>query len=553
MSTQEIITSLGTVDTIKNTYDKVKGTFKDDTITKDDNPNFGIVYQFADVAALLDIAEQLDIAKIIDKHVTKRKQGLSIGEYMVLAAINRAVQPVSKNTFYDWFNETVLQEYFPEGNKHSLSSQSFWNHMTEIDQDTISDIEDELASRIVETYGLSTDCLLFDNTNFITYIDTDNTAKIPQRGHSKEKRSDLKIIGLSLMATGDYNIPLFHDTYPGNIHDSVQFINIINQLKKRLSLLTDNQENVTLVFDKGNNSDKMVELLNNDVLQKLHFVGGLRLNQCPEVQSLKIKQYAPLIGESFGGTSAYRLSKLIYGKEFTLVITDNPKLRKEQLKGFNNNILKCKDKLRLLQNSLKLRAQGKITKGKRTLTSVAKNVKTILSPEHMKKVFSYNIFDSNNKIKLDYKFDRKKYNYLVKYTLGKTVLFTNRYDWSNEQIVSTYRSQFHVEETFKQLKNTKYVSFRPVRHFTDKTIRVHAFYCVIALTLASLLKLEMDKLGFKESINAILKDLNKSKQILTYSIKNNKNNTKVAKTFSKPSLMAKAIIEKRDLKKYSIK
>ncbi|MDR1085999.1 MAG: transposase [Deltaproteobacteria bacterium] len=71
--------------------------------------------------------------------------------------------------------------------------------------------------------------------------------------------------------------------------------------------------------------------------------------------------------------------------------------------------------------------------------------------------------------------------------LGKTILFSNRNDWSNEQIVAAYRAQFHVEEDFKQMKNIKYLSFRPVRHFTDRTIRVHAFYCVLALTLCCLL------------------------------------------------------------------
>jgi transposase len=57
--------------------------------------------QFRDVAALLNIAERLGIADIIDEHVSKINQGLSIGSYMVLAVINRAVQPTSKNTFFD--------------------------------------------------------------------------------------------------------------------------------------------------------------------------------------------------------------------------------------------------------------------------------------------------------------------------------------------------------------------------------------------------------------------------------------------------------------------
>jgi len=64
--------------------------------------------------------------------------------------------------------------------------------------------------------------------------------------------------------------------------------------------------------------------------------------------------------------------------------------------------------------------------------------------------------------------------------LGKTVLFTDRKRWSNEQIVSAYHSQYHVEEAFKQMKDTVFLSFRPLRHFTDDKTRVHAFCFALA-------------------------------------------------------------------------
>jgi transposase len=448
---------------------------------------------------------------------------------MVLAAINRAVNPVSKNTFYEWFSETVLGSSFPKGTEKTLSGQSFWNHMTELDQDTITKIEDEITENIVKMYNISTDCMLFDNSNFITYINTTNTATIPQRGHSKEKRSDLKIIGLSLMASSDYNIPLFHESYPGNKHDSCQIIDIFEKLERRLSKINNkvNTDNITLVHDKGNNSEALIKLLENGGPHgKIYFVGGLRLSQCPELLKIKKEQFTPLIGNGLKGTSAYRSEKQIYGYKFTVIITDNKKLRKEQLEGVNANIIKCKNELNLLQEKLKERAEGVIVKGrKRTVLSVTQNVKNILAAEHMKKLFTYKISsDDNGNISLTYEQDIQKYNDLVDNFLGKSILFTNRDNWTNEQIISTYRAQYHVEENFKQLKNIRYLSFRPVRHFTDKTIRVHAFYCVLALTLSSLLRLEMEKLGHKKTINSILKGLSKAKQSLHFFLNIGSNN-----------------------------
>jgi transposase len=86
-------------------------------------------------------------------------------------------------------------------------------------------------------------------------------------------------------------------------------------------------------------------------------------------------------------------------------------------------------------------------------------VEEMLKAEHMKKLFQSTVEKKDEIISFTYYLDNSKYDYdyVVNKCLGKTVLFTNRYDWSSEQIVSTYRSQFHVEEAFKVLKNIKYL------------------------------------------------------------------------------------------------
>ena len=53
--------------------------------------------------ALYDLASRLSIIDLIDQYAPKRDQGLSIGQYMLLAAINREVGPKSKNQSAEWF------------------------------------------------------------------------------------------------------------------------------------------------------------------------------------------------------------------------------------------------------------------------------------------------------------------------------------------------------------------------------------------------------------------------------------------------------------------
>jgi transposase len=272
--------------------------------------------------------------------------------------------------------------------------------MTELDQNSISAIEDEISKRVIENYDISTECLLFDNTNFFTFINTTNPATIPQRGNCKEKRTDLKIIGLSLMVSPDHNIPLFHETYPGNRCDSKQFLEIINKLNLRCLKITNNSNNITLVFDKGNNSDDIVNIIEDPTILDLHFVGSLRFNQCPEVLNFSQDDYSPLKGEQFSGTTVYRYQKTIYQKNLTIIATDNQNLREAQLRGLEANIKKCEAALDELKQRLAKRENGMITKGKKpTFESVSKNIKNILSGDHMAKIFSYGVDTTGGHIK----------------------------------------------------------------------------------------------------------------------------------------------------------
>ena len=494
------------------------------------DPQYVKVYDFAAVTALYSVAERLNVGRVIDDITGKRKQGLPVSSSILLAAINRAVAATSKNTFYEWFDKTVLYKMFPIANEKNLSSQGFWNNMSLLDEDKIRKIEDEITKRVVEQYSIDTQCLLFDNTNFFTYLNTLNPSTLGKRGNSKEKRVDLKIVGLSLMVSPDHNIPLFHETYPGNTNDAKQFSNIIIKLKNRYKTLGKGDCEVTLVFDKGNNNeDNIRELLETNPCP-FHFVGGLRLNQCPELLDFPKSDYV-MLDDSFNGTSAYRSFKRIYDKEFTVVITHNPELFEAQMRGILANIATCEKALSALSEKQLLREAGVITRGKKpTAESLEKNIQKILSTEHMKEIFDVTVTGKNNQTPMImFSLNDKRFAELQERILGKTILFTDQSGWTNEQIVNAYRSQYHVEDAFKQMKDTKYLSFRPLRHFTDDHIRVHAFYCVLALTLTNLLNKELEQMGHVMSVRRMLDAFQSVQQVISvYSIDKGKPTVKTA-------------------------
>jgi hypothetical protein len=77
-----------------------------------------------------------------------------------------------------------------------------------------------ITLRAVEMSGLDCSSVALDMTNFATFIDTRNKrAPVAQRGKAKQKRSDLRLVGLGLVVTRDGGIPLTWHAYPGDKPD----------------------------------------------------------------------------------------------------------------------------------------------------------------------------------------------------------------------------------------------------------------------------------------------------------------------------------------------
>jgi transposase len=95
-------------------------------------------------------------------------------------------------------------------------------------------------------------------------------------------------------------------------------------------------------------------------------------------------------------------------------------------------------------------------------------------------------------------------------------LFTDRTDLTDEEIIFGYRGQHHVERAFRDMKDPYFISFSPPHHWTDQMLRVHAFYCVLALTLVSLLHRRVHQAGVQISQSRLIEQLKQIKEITNY-------------------------------------
>ncbi len=463
------------------------------------------VRAFGAVAAVYDLAQRLGVAELIDRHAPKRGRGPSVGTLLLLAAINRAVAPTSKARLATWYERTSLPRWM-KLKPGQLTSQRFWDNMDRVSEEALVSIERELAMRVVEQFDLDLHCLFYDATNFFTFIDTFNTrSTLAQRGKSKEGRSNLRILGLALLVTGDSQIPLFHGLYPGNHNDPTSFRSVVHELVERYRQLTQGAEDVTLVFDKGNNTEDTLEVL----APPFHVVGSLVPGHHPDLLAVPRRRFRRLDADRFPDeVSSYRTTREVFGRAFTVLVTYNENLFRTQTQTIEREVAKRQGKLGVYQRYL-LRWQRGRGRGRRpSLASTRKAVEKILRGRHMKELFAVRITaDAAKRPVLRYRFDRTAYQRLRRTLLGKTLLFTDNDPWSDEEIVTAYRGQHHVENAFRQMKDVHYVRFRPAHHWTDQKLRVHAFTCVLALLLCSLLRRELQHKGIELSVDRMLETL----------------------------------------------
>ena len=475
---------------------------------------------FGSVALLYDIASRLGVVDIIDSVAPKRKQGVSVGMYILTAAINRAVAPSSKSGLKDWYETTALP--YITGLKPSLfTAQNFWNN-TDLSEGQLQLIEDRILQKSIEVFHLDPTDLIYDATNFFTYIDTMNPSELAKRGHDKAKRNDLKTVGLALLVTPEFAVPVLSAVYPGNRSDAGQFAEMMQSLKQRYRDIADKDTDLTIVFDRGNNSEANLDLLECERLQ-FHYVGGLKKNQVPELFAVKKSEYQPLAcpedaQEKYKALSVYRMTATVLGRETTTVIVYNPELEKGQLQGIHINIAKTKAELLSIQERLMKRSRGEIKKGKKsTVDSVTRQVDKVLERcEFMKDIFEYEVLEKNGNVYLTFSDSDNKLHGIQETQLGKTALFTDRNDFTNYEIISAYRSAWHVESAFKQMKDTDFLTVRPIFHWTDPKIAVHIFICVLAYRLCSLLRKELHGRGIDCSINQYLTSMNRINRVTTF-------------------------------------
>jgi len=462
---------------------------------------------FGDAAAAWGMLEELGVAAIIDEVTGPRPGGLplSTGTYLALAALNRVVAPCSKLGFADWW-KTTAADRFTKIPASALDHRRFWDAMHAVTLGQLEEISHRIALRIVQVSGVDCSSVALDMTNFATFIATANgKAPIAQRGKAKQKRSDLRIVGLGLVVTRDGGIPLTWHAYPGDKPDVTQFPTMISQLRDRHAAVCaaagqPAAGDMTVVFDAGQNSgDNFAHLAGTG----LHYVGSVPASDCPDLTALPSSVRTVVDKARFGGLTAYDTRREVYGAGRRAILTHSPELHESQARGFDGTTLaKAGKKLDELAATL---ARGKT---RRPRDKVEAEITAITRKPWVRGVITWQLAgDQPKDLRLSWSVDQDARAALEEELFGKHVLITDHDDWPAAEVIAAYRSQSEAEFSFRQLKDPHLVSFSPMHHWTEHNIRVHVFTCVLALQIAHLMRHKAAQAGLRLSVRELLGQL----------------------------------------------
>jgi transposase len=455
--------------------------------------------------ALSTVATELGIEALIDEICPVRKGAAPIGRRIVLAALHRAVAPRGKNGLLNlrgFYEGSVLEELLPI-TATGLDGRRMCDLLGAMTEKQVEKIETSVVQRLIEHEGLSTHALAFDCTNFDSFAGAKSRSRLLRRGHSKSGRP-LRVLGMGLLVTEDDGMPLLSFAYPGNENDVTAFGRFLRALDRRRASL-DLPLETTVAADGGNVSKQLLLRLEAG---PRYYVMRLPPHHLVDLDRCKSSELPALMGSFKGKVWAKKHDCAVYGVMRCVVDVYSRRMHQRQLPGVRRDRDRARADLVNLQRLLERQRRGLRHVKPLTTRSIRRRVDEALSREHMSSLFSVQIAEGQAAPTLTFSEPPEPWQHLQDFVLGRTLLVTNRADWSAEQIVSASRMQSHNEHAFRELKDPARGSMLPLRHRTDRALRAHALIVVLALILAKVVQRRVKKAGVNApSLASVLQPL----------------------------------------------
>ena len=480
-------------------------------------------------------AQRTGVWELLQSLWPSSRSGPGPAHSLLLAAIHRVCQPGPKTEVAGWYDRTILRSqwgFSPE----RFTSQEFWDCFDRIPEEQLEQAQSRLLGLWKDQQLVSPRLLAYDTTNFYTYVASTNTPnQLAQRGHNQPGRHNLRQVGLSYVLDGENGISLCHHVYPGNVADADELPEALSRIGVLLDRNQMARNTVTLVLDKGS-----AALANTLELDRagVGWISAWPWNQAPaELRDRSVEQL-PVCSTAHPGVRAAAGKMLVHGKEYLCVLSYSACFASEQRHSLSATLAKVTQNLRRLAAALS-KPQARFTE-----QGIRNKISRWLADSFAREALHYELEQRQGKWQLNFQVDNQALQQLWSQRLGRTVLFTNRLDWTAEQVVAGYSGQQQIEPVFRGLKDGDWLGWGPMHHWTDSKIRIHAFYCMLGISLLQYLHHQSQTVWPGLSVEQFLEELRQIQQfVLLYPPLGDKGPHRVATVLSKQTLAQQALAE----------
>lgn len=477
------------------------------------------VEEFGALWVANEIDHGIDLCSIIDAVVpkTKREKGPTVGEYFLYCVLNRMVEAVSKNKIADWYRGTAIQQLRPV-DLGELTSQRYWEKWDRVDESALKEISRTFFERVWEQEQPAADCLLFDTTNYYTFMSSRTDSDLSRRGKNKAGRHHLRQIGLGLLVAKDSMLPLHWSAYPGNLHDSKHFEAVMDEMFGVACGLNNTKERLTVVIDKGMNAEGNFSWI--DEHSRVHFVTTYSTYFAQDIAATSLERFEivestknrRLIkdGRRSDCLQAFRTHGEYWGKERTVVVTYNPRTARKKIHSFESKLEIIRQELLEIRSKVRER-----TPHWRNADAIKERYLRLCERLHISSDhFVLRFKQVRNGLSMSFRKDAYKLKQ-KQAMFGKNIIITDNTDWTTAEIVQASLDRWQVEDQFKLSNDEDLVGTRPVRHWTDSKIRLHLFTCVVAMTYLRILEKRLDNAGVSRTAGDVMTDMRRLHSVLS--------------------------------------
>jgi len=452
-----------------------------------------------DVGALIEVAEELGVLDAFAAVAPSDGVSPGLGEVLLAVALQRVCAPGAKRDLPEFLGAALPR--FSVLRNDLFTGQAFHRLTRNVSEEVYEKVQIAIAKRACELYRLKTDVLAYDTTNFDTFISTTTSSELAQRGHAKSKRADLKVVGLALMTSATHSVPLFHRPYAGNESDKTVLADTLGTLARLHEAL--GPADRTVVRDGGFAGTQLELALGESGYHSVSVL-ALSAKTAREALAAAVGKIEPLPGK-LRDVGAWRSRVTTDGFDRTIVVVESPELLKGQLRGLSLAMKRARRELRKIAGRLDEERAGSARGRRYTATSLRRRVEKLTRREHVREVLRVEIGGDEKRPTLSVTYDAAAKRRLVRERLGKRVLLTDQHEWSTEQIVKAFRSQWKVERAFRRMKRGAVSPWGPSYQWTDDSLRAHTFATVLGLQLATLVRLKLQRAGVCRSTKGCLK------------------------------------------------